>query len=247
MVWQVTSITSNQANIYNPIPAGQYGIFSVSFKCTVPNKTYDQYIGLIVAKRGDIYVGAVIRRQSDGKNRFIIYMGSWGVDGNPGVDLGFDLFDGATYTITVETAPTRINGKIYREGVYVNGYTVPYTQFKYYTPPTPDEFVIGFGSWSGVAKNITCEVYDLSFKPSISYADDFSTDTVSRTVFAGMYNKNLNVYSPAPSSTQTNAMQYLSSDSTFWQLVPGENIVTFSTSSGSVEVANEYVSRYTGV
>ena len=44
-----------------------------------------------------------------------------------------------------------------------------------------------------------------------------------------------------------NAMQYLSSDSTFWQLVPGENIVTFSTLSGSVEVANEYVSRYTGV
>jgi hypothetical protein len=47
--------------------------------------------------------------------------------------------------------------------------------------------------------------------------------------------------------TQTNAMQYLSSDSTFWQLVPGENIVTFSTPSGSVEVANEYASRYTGV
>jgi hypothetical protein len=46
---------------------------------------------------------------------------------------------------------------------------------------------------------------------------------------------------------QTNAMQYLSSDSTFWQLVPGENIVTFSTTSGSVEVANEYASRYTGV
>ncbi len=51
----------------------------------------------------------------------------------------------------------------------------------------------------------------------------------------------------ASNGTQTNAMQYLSSDSTFWQLVPGENIVTFSTPSGSVEVAIEYASRYTGV
>ena len=63
----------------------------------------------------------------------------------------------------------------------------------------------------------------------------------------GMYIENLNVHPPAPSGIQTNAMQYLSSDSTFWQLVPGENIVTFSTLSGSVEVANEYASRYTGV
>ena len=51
----------------------------------------------------------------------------------------------------------------------------------------------------------------------------------------------------ASNGTQTNAMQYLSSDSTFWQLVPGENIVTFSTPSGSVVVSIEYASRYTGV
>jgi len=51
----------------------------------------------------------------------------------------------------------------------------------------------------------------------------------------------------ASNGTQTNAMQYLSSDSTFWQLVPGENIVTFSAPSGSAEVSIEYASRYTGV
>ena len=51
----------------------------------------------------------------------------------------------------------------------------------------------------------------------------------------------------ASNGTQTNAMQYLSSDSTFWQLQPGENIVTFSAPSGSVEVTIEYASRYTGV
>ena len=51
----------------------------------------------------------------------------------------------------------------------------------------------------------------------------------------------------ASNGTQTNAMQYLSSDSTFWQLVPGENIVTFSAPSGSVVVSIEYASRYTGV
>lgn len=50
----------------------------------------------------------------------------------------------------------------------------------------------------------------------------------------------------AANGTQTNAMQYLSPDSTFWQLQPGENIVTFSTPSGSVEVTIEYASRYTG-
>ncbi len=44
-----------------------------------------------------------------------------------------------------------------------------------------------------------------------------------------------------------NAMQYLTAESTFWQLEPGVNIVTFSTPSGSAEVAIEYVSRYTGV
>ena len=58
---------------------------------------------------------------------------------------------------------------------------------------------------------------------------------------------NLLCWLQASDGTQTNAMQYLSSDSTFWQLVPGENIVTFSTPSGSVEVAIEYASRYTGV
>ena len=58
---------------------------------------------------------------------------------------------------------------------------------------------------------------------------------------------NLFCWLQASDGIQTNAMQYLSSDSTFWQLVLGENIVTFSTPSGSVEVANEYASRYTGV
>ena len=58
---------------------------------------------------------------------------------------------------------------------------------------------------------------------------------------------NLLCWLQASDGIQTNAMQYLSSDSTFWQLVPGENIVTFSTLSGSAEVAIEYVSRYTGV
>ncbi len=179
LVWQVTSITHNQANIYNPITAGQYGISSVSFRCTVPNESSEQRIGLIVAKRGDVYVGAIIRRQTDGTNRFVIFMGSWEVKSSSGMIIAVDFFDGATYTITVETTSTEITGKIYREGVYVNGYTVPYAQFTNYTPPTPDEFVIGFGSWLASAKSITCEVYDLSFKPSISYADDFATDTVS--------------------------------------------------------------------
>lgn len=51
----------------------------------------------------------------------------------------------------------------------------------------------------------------------------------------------------AANGTQTNAMQHLTPESTFWQLQPGENIVTFSTPSGSVEVSIEYASRYTGV
>lgn len=51
----------------------------------------------------------------------------------------------------------------------------------------------------------------------------------------------------ASNGTQTNAMQYLTPESTFWQLAPGENIVTFSTPSGSVVVSIEYASRYTGV
>jgi len=199
LVWQVTSISSNQANIYNPITAGQYGISSVSFKCTDYDETYVQTIGLIVAKRGDVYVGAVIRRDTDGRNRFVIFMGSWEVRGDTGLTIGVDVFDGATYTITVETTPTGINGKVYREGVYVRGYTVPYAEFRMYTPPTPDEFVIGFGSQIGAAKNITCEVYDLSFKPTISYADDFSTDTTERyqavtgTVTYDDTNKRMNV------------------------------------------------------
>lgn len=51
----------------------------------------------------------------------------------------------------------------------------------------------------------------------------------------------------ARNGTQTNAMQHLTPESVFWHLVPGENIVTFSTPSGSVVVAIEYASRYTGV
>ena len=52
----------------------------------------------------------------------------------------------------------------------------------------------------------TVDISEIAVLPSESYADDFSTDTVSRTALAA-----------------------------------------FSTPSGSVEVANEYVSRYTGV
>jgi len=37
-----------------------------------------------------------------------------------------------------------------------------------------------------------------------------------------------------------NAMQYLTAESTFWQLEPGVNIVTFSTPSGSVVVSSMY-------
>ncbi|HOI37800.1 MAG TPA: hypothetical protein PLF11_10505, partial [Bacillota bacterium] len=161
LVWQVASITSNQANIYNPITAGQYGISSVSFKCTAHDETYNQNIGLIVAKRGDVYVGTNIRRHTNGTASFIIYMGSWIATGSSSTSLGVDVFDGATYTITVETTPTGINGKVYREGVYVNGCTAPYAEFTRFTPPTPDEFVIGFGSHVQFAKDITCEVYDL--------------------------------------------------------------------------------------
>lgn len=51
----------------------------------------------------------------------------------------------------------------------------------------------------------------------------------------------------ARNGTQTNAMQYLTPDSTFWQLEPGENIVTYSAASGSAAVTIEYASRYTGV
>ena len=43
------------------------------------------------------------------------------------------------------------------------------------------------------------------------------------------------------------ATAHLTPDSTFWQLEPGENIVTFSAPSGSVEATIEYASRYTGV
>ena len=51
----------------------------------------------------------------------------------------------------------------------------------------------------------------------------------------------------ASNGTQTNAMQFLTAESTFWRLQPGVNIVTFSAPSGSVEVTIEYASRYTGV
>ena len=46
---------------------------------------------------------------------------------------------------------------------------------------------------------------------------------------------------------EANAMQYLTAESTFWQLEPGENIVTFSAPGGSATVTIEYASRYTGV
>ncbi len=51
----------------------------------------------------------------------------------------------------------------------------------------------------------------------------------------------------AANGTQTNAMQYLSATSTFWQLQPGENVITYSATSGSAAVTLEYASRYTGV
>lgn len=51
----------------------------------------------------------------------------------------------------------------------------------------------------------------------------------------------------ASNGTQTNAMQYLTADSVFWQLQPGVNIVTYSAASGSAAVTIEYASRYTGV
>ncbi len=51
----------------------------------------------------------------------------------------------------------------------------------------------------------------------------------------------------ASNGTQTNAMQYLTADSAFWQLEPGVNIVTYSAASGSATVTIEYASRYTGV
>lgn len=51
----------------------------------------------------------------------------------------------------------------------------------------------------------------------------------------------------AADGSQTNAMQYLSAASTFWQLQPGENVITYSATSGSAAVTLEYASRYTGV
>ncbi|WP_343241202.1 phage distal tail protein [Methanoculleus sp. UBA45] len=45
----------------------------------------------------------------------------------------------------------------------------------------------------------------------------------------------------------SSAMGAVQPGSTFWQLQPGENIVTLSTPSGSVVVSIEYASRYTGV
>jgi len=51
----------------------------------------------------------------------------------------------------------------------------------------------------------------------------------------------------ASNGTQTNAMPYLSDDSEFWQLEPGENILTYSATSGSAEVVVNFASRYTGL
>lgn len=51
----------------------------------------------------------------------------------------------------------------------------------------------------------------------------------------------------AANGTQTNAMAHLSDDSEFWQVVPGENILTYSATSGSAEVVVRFASRYTGV
>lgn len=57
----------------------------------------------------------------------------------------------------------------------------------------------------------------------------------------------LSCYHVATNGTRTNAMAYLSSDSEFWQLEPGENIITYSATSGSAEVVVNYTSRYSGV
>ena len=59
--------------------------------------------------------------------------------------------------------------------------------------------------------------------------------------------ENLFCWLQASDGIQTNAMQYLTAESTFWQLEPGVNIVTYSAASGSATVTIEYASRYTGV
>lgn len=46
---------------------------------------------------------------------------------------------------------------------------------------------------------------------------------------------------------ESNAMQYLSEDSVFWQIVPGVNIVTYTAASGSGLVTVKCPSRYTGI
>lgn len=57
----------------------------------------------------------------------------------------------------------------------------------------------------------------------------------------------LSCYHVATNGTRTNAMAYLSADSVFWTLDPGENILTYTATSGSAEVVVNYVSRYSGV
>ncbi|MFA6897573.1 MAG: phage tail domain-containing protein [Patescibacteria group bacterium] len=51
----------------------------------------------------------------------------------------------------------------------------------------------------------------------------------------------------SPSGTESNAMQYLTDDSTFWQIIPGINIVTYTAASGSGTVTIKCPSRYTGI
>lgn len=49
------------------------------------------------------------------------------------------------------------------------------------------------------------------------------------------------------SGIESNAMQYLTSESTFWQIIPGENIVTYTSASGSGIVTIKSPSRYSGI
>jgi hypothetical protein len=87
--------------------------------------------------------------------------------------------------------------------VYLNGVKVGLSMstVKYPIEPTPI-----FGLYAtGVSDSQTIKISELGFTPSISYADDFATNTVSRTAAAGMYIENLNVYSTvADASTMMN-------------------------------------------
>lgn len=62
------------------------------------------------------------------------------------------------------------------------------------------------------------------------------------TTYGALYCRHI-----ATDGTQTNAMPYLSDDSEFWQIEPGENVITYSATSGSAEVMITFASRYTGV